>query len=403
MKGKELPEGWKWKRLGDVCTKPQYGYTTSAKFDGSGPKFLRTTDITKGHFDWNNVPFCEQMPDDEEKYELHEGDILISRAGSIGASFVVKNPPRAVFASYLIRFQPKKGLDPNFADFFLKSNLFKNQLGGSTTGTTLQGVNAQNLAKIKIPLPPLQVQRQIVAVLEQAEVLKRQRQEADAHTGALLQSVFYEMFGDPVKNEKGWERKSFKEILSEDPQNGLYKPSSEYRDDGTPIIRIDSFYTGKIEKINTLKRIKCTPTEIENYLVQEGDVLINRVNSLEYLGKCGLVPKTFEATIYECNMIRLRPEKALVDPTYLTTFLCTQFVKNQILNRAKKAVNQASINQQDVKVLSILVPPLALQQQFARIVEEVERIREKQAESGKEIEALYGVLMQRAFRGELVA
>ena len=127
------------------------------------------------------------------------------------------------------------------------------------------------------------------------------------------------------------------------------------------------------------------------------------MNSLEYLGKCGQVEKIFESTIYECNMIRLRPDRSLVDPKYLTTFLCTQFVKNQILNRAKNAVNQASINQQDVKALSILVPPLAFQQQFARFVENVERIRKEQAASGKAIEGLCEGLMARAFAGELVA
>jgi len=259
-----------------------------------------------------------------------------------------------------------------------------------------------NLESINIPIPPQKIQHEIVAVLEHAEALKKQRQEADALTGALLQSVFYEMFGDPVRNENGWEIKKLYSILSEDPQNGLYKQFSEYGEDGTPIIRIDSFYDGKIEDMRKLKRIKSNPKEITKYQIQKGDVLINRVNSLEFLGKCGLVQQTFEDTIYECNMIRLRLNKRLVDPTYLTSFLCTKFVKNQILNRAKNAVNQSSINQQDVKELLILVPPLALQQRFARAVESVERIRQEQTESGREIEGLCEGLMQQAFAGELV-
>jgi Restriction endonuclease S subunits len=337
---------------------------------------------------------------------IQTGDILVVKDGATTGkvAFIDKTFPYSDASVnehiFICRPNPEKILS-KYLFFHLGSRIGQRQIAKSFHGSAQGGITLSFAEEYIIDIPPLQVQHDIVASLEQAEALKRQRQEADALNGALLQSVFYEMFGDPVRNEKGWDTKTLYDILSEDPQNGLYKPFSEYGDDGTPIVRIDSFYSGKIGDLRDLKRINCTEKEIAKYQIHEGDVLINRVNSLEYLGKCGLVQKIYENTIYECNMIRLRPNRTLVDPIYLTTFLCTQSVKNQILNRAKKAVNQASINQQDVKAILILVPPLALQQQFARIVEEVERVREKQAESGKEIEALCGGLMQRAFGGEL--
>ena len=154
MNFEDLPIDWVWKKLGDVCEKSEYGYTTSAKSDGEGPLFLRTTDISNGKIHWDTVPFCAEPPLDEERYRLKDGDILIARAGSVGAAVVIKNPPRSVFASYLIRFRPREELNPLYAGFFLKSNLYWSQLGNKMAGSTLPGVNATNLSKVRIPLPP---------------------------------------------------------------------------------------------------------------------------------------------------------------------------------------------------------------------------------------------------------
>jgi len=113
-----LSRGWVWTKLGDICFGPQYGWTTSATTKGT-LHLLRTTDITSGNIDWNSVPFCEKEPTEKEKYLLKDGDIVISRAGSVGCSYLIKNPKNAVFASYLIRFKPL--IDKQYLAYFLKS------------------------------------------------------------------------------------------------------------------------------------------------------------------------------------------------------------------------------------------------------------------------------------------
>lgn len=95
---------WKWSTLGAVCSKPQYGWTTGAAATGN-LKLLRTTDITSGQIDWDNVPFCREEPPEYGKYTLDQDDIVVSRAGSVGVSHLLRNPEKAVFASYLIRFR----------------------------------------------------------------------------------------------------------------------------------------------------------------------------------------------------------------------------------------------------------------------------------------------------------
>lgn len=113
-----LPEGWVSVTLADICSKPQYGYTTKSQLDGN-VKFLRTTDITKGLLNWDSVPYCEDPPTDLYKYQLYDRDIVISRAGSIGFSALIKNPPKkVVFASYLIRFKPSEFISEVFIKYF---------------------------------------------------------------------------------------------------------------------------------------------------------------------------------------------------------------------------------------------------------------------------------------------
>jgi type I restriction enzyme S subunit len=271
-----------------------------------------------------------------------------------------------------------------------------------TNDNNYPSLRLSEIGAAKIPIPPLETQRRIVAILDKAEKTRRLRAQADMLARSLIQSVFLEMFGDPARNPMGWKKLKLGEILGESPQNGLYKPENAYGD-GAPILRIDSFYDGKISNINQLKRLKCTKEEIRKFKLEIGDILINRVNSLEYLGKCGLVQALTEDTIYESNMMRIRVRTDIINPVFLTRFLCSQYTKNQILSCSKKAVNQASINQSDVESLNILLPPIQLQDKFAKIFGFIENLQRGQRQSHQNIENILGSLLQKAFCGELVA
>ena len=162
----DLPEGWKITYLGDVCTPPQYGWTTSSEKNAYGLKIVRTSDISSGEIDWSTVPVCKEEPENIDKFLLKQGDILISRAGSVGTSFIIKDCPRAVFASYLIRFRALPSIETNYLGLFLKSRLYWDSIAGETIGITIPNVNASKLKQIPIPLPPIAEQRRIVARVE---------------------------------------------------------------------------------------------------------------------------------------------------------------------------------------------------------------------------------------------
>ena len=109
----EIPEGWEVKTLGEICHKPQYGYTASANSEAVGPKFLRITDINKTTWvEWDGVPYCEISAADYEKYRTRGGDLLIARMADPGHGVMIEDNPDTVFASYLIRFRPINRLTP---------------------------------------------------------------------------------------------------------------------------------------------------------------------------------------------------------------------------------------------------------------------------------------------------
>lgn len=252
-----------------------------------------------------------------------------------------------------------------------------------------------------MPLPPLPEQRRIAAILDQADALRAKRREALAQLDSLAQSIFIEMFGDPVSNPKVWPRLTLNELMGENgPQNGLYKPSTDYGT-GTPILRIDAFYDGVVTKLETLKRVRLSASELNLYGLQPEDVVINRVNSIEYLGKSALIPKLTEPTVFESNMMRFAVKREVVEPGYIVQFLQTKFIKGQILSCSKNAVNQSSINQQDVKGFQINVPPLKLQRAFKSHTMAVENLKAVHIAALAEHEALFASIQHRAFCGEL--
>lgn len=162
-----FPSGWVKKTLGDVCSKPQYGWTTSASAEGR-VKLLRTTDLTHGLIDWASVPYCKEVPKDVEKYLVAPGDVFISRAGSVGVSVLIEAVEAlSVFASYLIRIRPNETVTSSFVKQFLESPSYWEQIAGASSGVALANINGTKIKNIQIPVPPIEEQIKIVEILEE--------------------------------------------------------------------------------------------------------------------------------------------------------------------------------------------------------------------------------------------
>ena len=245
-------------------------------------------------------------------------------------------------------------------------------------GTSINGVVRKDLLNYRLDLPPLTQQHQIAEILstvdraiEQTEALiaKQQRIKTglmqdlltrgiDEH-GNLRSEQTHQFKDSPLgRIPAEWESGYFESCISGSPKNGIYKPQSAYREQGTPIIRIDAFGHGDRIKAQSYKRVVLSKSEIDQYRLREGEILINRVNSIQYLGKAALVKHLPEATVFESNMMRLTIDQRRMLPDFALLILTGLAASGHFLSNAKLAIAQASINQHDVNSLPIQRPLL---------------------------------------------
>jgi type I restriction enzyme S subunit len=299
----------------------------------------------------------------------------------------------------VLRAQPTI-LDSRYLFQWVKTSDFVGSMVRQASGASYPAVTDRVVLESRIPLPSLPDQRRIAEILGRAEALRAKRRAALAHLDTLAQAIFLDLFGDPSANPRAWRQSELGDLIRSGPQNGLYKPASDYGS-GTPILRIDAFYDGAVRDLSRLKRVRLSESERSLFELTQGDIVVNRVNSIDFLGKSALIPVLLEPTVFESNMMRMSVDSAAIEPGYVVQFLQSQFVRGQILAASKNAVNQSSINQQDVKALRVNVPPLPLQHEFARRVAAVDKLKTAQRASLAHLDALFASLQHRAFRGEL--
>lgn len=274
------------------------------------------------------------------------------------------------------------------------------KLNDVISGTAQPQITREGLQSLKIPLPPLPEQKRIAEILDKADGLRQKRQQSIEKLDELLQATFIDMFGDPVTNPNKHKTDILANYVLKDFQNGLYKPASFYGS-GTPILRIDGYRNGDIINESNFKRLELEPSEIEKYKLTKMDLVINRVNSPEYLGKIALFMDDREDTVFESNMMRFSIRQELLNVYYLIFLFKQRYISNQIATKRKDAVNQSSINQQDVKSLILNVPNIKLQNKWAELYQSCNMQKKILTSQLNQQETLFQSLQQRAFNGEL--
>ena len=397
---KELPEGWVWKRLGDVG-KIISGVTYKSEEASDEPQenfipILRAMNIN-GELNFNDLVFVPTERVSKEQFIRVDDVVIAMSSGSkaiVGKTAQAKQDFQGSFGAFCAVFRCNEDIDKKYVGLFFQTPNYRALISHLSRGANINNLRKENFKSMLIPLPPLPVQRQIVAVLEQAEALKRQREEADALTGAFLQSVFYEMFGDPVENEKGWKIKKLGDL-------------GDWTSGGTPSRVRSDYFEGDIPWYSTGELNDSYLVDSLEHISQEGldssaakifpigTMLIGMYDSAAF--KMGILRHP-SATNQACAAFTPRTE--LIDTLFALQLF--KAMKPSFLSR-RRGVRQKNLNQQIIKDFEVPVPPLPLQQQFACVVQDVERIREQQVASGNEIEGLCEGLMQRAFAGELIA
>jgi type I restriction enzyme S subunit len=330
------------------------------------------------------------------------GSILaVVRSGILAHSFPIAQVAKPLAFNQDIKavIPVSEDVDPHYLYWFLRSQSRNVVTRGVKKGATVHSVQSGFIENLQVPMRPREDQRRIVDLLARAEGIVRLRREAQQKAAELIPAIFIDTFGEPATNPKGWPVVPLGEVIKRGPSNGLYKHRSAYGA-GTPILRIDGFYDGVITGLSQLKRVQLEDEdELRRFALVEGDIVVNRVNSPEYLGKSAIVPRLAEPTVFESNMMLFGVDGSRVLPEFVIALLQQPASRRHLLANAKHAINQSSINQQDVKSVPVPLPPVALQQAFAQRIAAVASIRGQQAEATSTAQASFDALLAGAFRG----
>ena len=449
---KYLPKDWITSSIEEICTHPQYGYTTKAVSEGN-IKLLRTTDITSGKIDWSTVPYCKEDPQDPEKYLLRDGDIVISRAGSVGFSYLIQKPENSIFASYLIRFNPL--INKNLFKYFLESPFYWNSISEKKLGIAIPNVNATKIKSIKLNIPPPPEQRAIVTKIEQLfndldngiENFKKAQEQLKIYRQAVLKNACEgklvsteaelaraeERNYEPAdvllvrilkeRREKWNGKGKYKEPASPDT-NGLSELPEGWKwvsidqisnlvtdGDHNPPKRVVSgipHLTAKNIKNWQISEEGCTyiiEQDFEKvrkrYLPIRGDIIITCVGTI---GRTTIVPENYIFSA-DRNLAVVRLISEGLTEKLMQFYLNTSAAQNS-MSTASGSTAQPHLYLGKIRVFPVPLPPLAEQR---RIVVEVERrllISDKMevtiAESLQKAESLRQSILKKAFEGKLL-
>ncbi|MCW0309618.1 restriction endonuclease subunit S [Pantoea ananatis] len=322
---------------------------------------------------------------------VKKGTLLFSFKLSIGKMAfagcdLFTNEAIAAFA-----IKDEKQLNPEFLYYALQSATY----GGSNQAVMGKTLNSKSLAAIKIPLPPLDDQIRIAHLLGKVEGLIAQRKQHLQQLDDLLNSIFLEMFGDPVRNEMGWDKPSLKDLGK--ISTGNTPPRNDranYDGDFIEWIKTDNitrdaiFITPASEFLSEVGARKART-------VTNGALLVACIaGSVESIGRAALTDRTVS---FNQQINAIQPGKD-VNPRYL--YILFKLSQTYIQSHATKGMKKI-LTKGDFEKITMIKPPIEIQNQFAVIAEKIETLKSRYQQSLTDLECLYGALSQRAFNGEL--
>jgi len=260
-------------------------------------------------------------------------------------------------------------------------------------GATFKEISKSIVENIKIPLPPLETQKQIAKTLDTAAELLALRKQQLAELDQLIKSVFYDMFGDPVVNEKGWKKGKIKDLAASISYGTSQKASTDKL--SYPILRMNNItYQGELD-LSDLKYIDLSDSDKEKYLVYKGDLLFNRTNSRELVGKTAVFRED-SPMAFAGYLVRLVPNEN-GNSEFISAFLNSSYGKKLLYKMAKNIIGMANINAKEFSNIEIYIPPIELQNQFADIVAKIEEQKALVRKTIDETQTLFDSLMSQYF------
>ncbi|WP_333886236.1 restriction endonuclease subunit S [Sphingobacterium siyangense] len=318
-------------------------------------------------------------------------DILFSLRAPVGPTNI--NNIKACIGRGLAAIRIASQINLYYLLHYLRLN--ENRIAELGTGSTFKAITIGTLKELEIPLPPLPIQEKIAEILDKADELRRKDKDLQAKYDELAQAIFIDMFGDPVRNEKGWEVKNGINVLSVLGGNAF--KSSSYVNAGIPLLRIGSVNKGYYDKSQQVYISESS--NFDKYKIYPNDLLVTLTGTVgkDDYGNICMIGHDFPFYYLNQRVAKITTD---LNKTYLMYLLKQKEIKKELIG-VSRGVRQANIGNNDFYKLNLPVPPLHLQQSFAKKIELINQL--KAQTNAEKSEELFQSLLQKAFKGELVS
>ncbi|WP_288209504.1 restriction endonuclease subunit S [uncultured Catenibacterium sp.] len=370
--------------LKEIC-KVQCGFAfDSKKFteDDSFSPLIRIRDVKRG---FTQTYYTGEF---SSEYIVHKGDLLVGMDGEF--NIARWNSEDALLNQRVCRIIANSNVNEDYLRFYLKRAL--KLIESKTSFVTVKHLSAKELNGLKLNLPCMEDQQRISKQLSILELVIRKNKKVLELFDELVKARFVEMFGDPIENQKDWEVVKIRDIVT-DVRYGTSKPAVE--GGRYPYLRMNNLTVDGGLDLSDLKYIDIPDNEIEKCVVRKGDILFNRTNSIDLIGKTAIF-NLLDDMVIAGYIIRIRLNDQIL-PDVFSQYMNLETMKKILRGMAKGAVNQANINAQELQSIKVYIPDMELQRQYVEFKEEIDKSRSRIQKSLEASQELFDSLMQDYF------
>lgn len=367
--------------------------------DGEGINWIMIGDTIENEKYINHTKKKIKVEGLKKSRKVYPGDFLLTNSMSFGKPFIL-NIEGCIHDGWLVLSPKIDEIDNTYMYYCLSSNQLKKQISLKAAGAVVKNLNSEIVRDIQIPLPPLATQKAIAEKLDKADALRKKDQELLKQYDELAQSIFIEMFGDPVQNEKGWETKFIQDLVSKDknslkrgPFGGALKKEI-FVEKGYLVYEqyhaLNNDFTMERYFIDD-KKFK----ELESFSVKPKDIIISC--SGVYLGKLAIIPDNAKEGIINQALLKLTLNESVMTNDFFVFHFSQPNFKTKYFDSNRGAGIPNFPPMSEFKQFPFITPPLALQNQFAEKIKNIEAQKELVKKQAEASENLFQALLQESF------
>lgn len=374
-----------------------------SEYEGERP-FLSTGDLNLSTITNLELHTFSEKPS-RANQNVSSGDIILARMqGTVKVKVINNEDENIIVSTGFLVLRPKSNADCKYLFHLLKSSNFQSDKDKLCTGATQRAINNSNFEKLEIPLPPLATQQRIATILDQADTIIQNNRAIVQKYDALTQSLFLDMFGNPVKNEKGWNLTKFSNVLTK-IESGWSPVCENYsrRDENEwAVLKLGAVSYGTYNPKENKKYEFDIPNSKIDCEVKQGDLLFTRKNTYHMVGKTAFVYETESRLLLPDTVFRLVYNTEKANPLFLFYLLNHNKFSLEIQSLASgTSGSMPNISKAKLLAKELICPSVELQNEFAERVAVIEAQKQQAQLELAKSEELFQSLLQRAFKGEL--